>query len=127
MGWGSLRADAPMTSLSVVREEGARFLVAGSLDIYGMPEGRAPAAPGEAPTYVNAQHLPPQATPASGSSAESSPRKDLFDMSGLPFVWVSCLLRLLSAMPSVETCAVSMLSASRVLMNRDDRLHFSGL
>ncbi|XP_030897984.1 SHC-transforming protein 3 isoform X1 [Leptonychotes weddellii] len=52
----------------------------GSLDIYGMPEGRAPAAPGEAPTYVNAQHLPPQATPASGSSAESSPRKDLFDM-----------------------------------------------
>uniref|UniRef100_A0A673V7X2 SHC adaptor protein 3 n=1 Tax=Suricata suricatta TaxID=37032 RepID=A0A673V7X2_SURSU len=52
----------------------------GSLDTYSLPEGRAPAGPGEAPTYVNAQHIPPQAAPASGSSAESSPRKDLFDM-----------------------------------------------
>uniref|UniRef100_A0ABI7WMF6 SHC adaptor protein 3 n=1 Tax=Felis catus TaxID=9685 RepID=A0ABI7WMF6_FELCA len=52
----------------------------GSLDTYSLPEGRTHAGPGEAPTYVNAQHIPPQATPASGSSAESSPRKDLFDM-----------------------------------------------
>ncbi|XP_077615460.1 SHC-transforming protein 3, partial [Crocuta crocuta] len=52
----------------------------GSLDTYSLPEGRAHAGPGEAPTYVNAQHIPLQATPASGSSAESSPRKDLFDM-----------------------------------------------
>ncbi|XP_025279379.1 SHC-transforming protein 3 [Canis lupus baileyi] len=52
----------------------------GSLDIYSTPEARVPAAPGEAPTYVNAQHIPVQATPASGSSTESSPLKDLFDM-----------------------------------------------
>lgn len=117
-----------MTTLSVVREERARFLVAGSSDIYSMPEGRVHLAPGEAPTYVNAQHLPAQATPASGSSTESSPRKDLFDMSGLPFVCVSCLLRLLSAVPSsIETWAVSMLSASRVRMNSEGCLQFSGL
>uniref|UniRef100_A0A8C4M4W6 SHC adaptor protein 3 n=1 Tax=Equus asinus TaxID=9793 RepID=A0A8C4M4W6_EQUAS len=48
----------------------------GSLDVYSTPEGKGPAAPmGEAPAYVNA---PPGPTP--DSSAESSPRKDLFDM-----------------------------------------------
>uniref|UniRef100_A0A8C9UVB9 SHC adaptor protein 3 n=1 Tax=Spermophilus dauricus TaxID=99837 RepID=A0A8C9UVB9_SPEDA len=53
----------------------------GSLDIYTMPEGRSQAAPmGEAPTYVNTQHIPPQPWPAVANSAESSPRKDLFDM-----------------------------------------------
>uniref|UniRef100_A0A8C6A7B5 SHC adaptor protein 3 n=1 Tax=Marmota marmota marmota TaxID=9994 RepID=A0A8C6A7B5_MARMA len=54
----------------------------GSLDIYTMPEGKSHAAPmGEVPTYVNTQHIPPQAWPAVANSAESSPRKDLFDMS----------------------------------------------
>ncbi|XP_054109645.1 SHC-transforming protein 3 isoform X3 [Callithrix jacchus] len=53
----------------------------GSLDIYSMPEGKLHMAPtGEAPTYVNTQQIPPQAWPAVVSSAESSPRKDLFDM-----------------------------------------------
>uniref|UniRef100_A0A8D2GF63 SHC adaptor protein 3 n=1 Tax=Urocitellus parryii TaxID=9999 RepID=A0A8D2GF63_UROPR len=53
----------------------------GSLDIYTMPEGKSPAAPmGEVPTYVNTQHIPPQAWPAVANSADSSPRKDLFDM-----------------------------------------------
>uniref|UniRef100_A0A3Q2HPL2 SHC adaptor protein 3 n=1 Tax=Equus caballus TaxID=9796 RepID=A0A3Q2HPL2_HORSE len=48
----------------------------GSLDVYSTPEGKGPAAlMGEAPAYVNA---PPGPTP--DSSAESSPRKDLFDM-----------------------------------------------
>uniref|UniRef100_A0A2K6NSB8 SHC adaptor protein 3 n=1 Tax=Rhinopithecus roxellana TaxID=61622 RepID=A0A2K6NSB8_RHIRO len=52
-----------------------------SLDIYGMPEGKLHVAPtGEAPTYVNTQQIPPQAWPTAVSSAESSPRKDLFDM-----------------------------------------------
>lgn len=51
-----------------------------------MPGGTAPAAPmGEAPTYVNTPHFPQQAGPAADSSAESSPRKDLFDMSAFPF------------------------------------------
>ncbi|XP_024419127.1 SHC-transforming protein 3 isoform X2 [Desmodus rotundus] len=53
----------------------------GSMDTYSMPEGKAHVAPmGEAPAYVNTQHFPLQAGPAVGSSAESSPRKDLFDM-----------------------------------------------
>uniref|UniRef100_A0A4W2HVT3 SHC adaptor protein 3 n=2 Tax=Bos indicus x Bos taurus TaxID=30522 RepID=A0A4W2HVT3_BOBOX len=53
----------------------------GSLDIYSMPEGKSHVAPtGEAPTYVNTQRIPQQTGPATGSSAESSPRKDLFDM-----------------------------------------------
>nr|XP_004668422.1 SHC-transforming protein 3 isoform X2 [Jaculus jaculus] len=53
----------------------------GSLDIYSMPEGKAQVAPaGEVPTYVNTQRVPSQAWPTTGSSAESSPRKDLFDM-----------------------------------------------
>ncbi|EPQ18208.1 SHC-transforming protein 3 [Myotis brandtii] len=53
----------------------------GSLDTSSMPGGTAPAAPtGEAPTYVNTPHFPPRAGPAAGNSAESSPRKDLFDM-----------------------------------------------
>ncbi|XP_069889450.1 SHC-transforming protein 3 isoform X2 [Dipodomys merriami] len=53
----------------------------GSLDIYSMPEGKANMAPmGEAPTYINTQHIPAQALTAAASSAESSPRKDLFDM-----------------------------------------------
>ncbi|XP_039708071.1 SHC-transforming protein 3 isoform X4 [Pteropus medius] len=53
----------------------------GSVDIYSMPEGKAHVAPtGEAPTYVNTQHFPLQAGPSASSSAESSPRKDLFDM-----------------------------------------------
>ncbi|XP_054985236.1 SHC-transforming protein 3 [Sorex araneus] len=53
----------------------------GSLDIYSFPDGKSPgAAAGDVPTYVNTQRLPPQPAPAPGSSAESSPRKDLFDM-----------------------------------------------
>ncbi|XP_011803421.1 PREDICTED: SHC-transforming protein 3 [Colobus angolensis palliatus] len=53
----------------------------GSLDIYSMPEGKLHVAPtGEAPTYVNTHQIPPQAWPTAVSSAESSPRKDLFDM-----------------------------------------------
>ncbi|TKC39069.1 hypothetical protein EI555_015897 [Monodon monoceros] len=53
----------------------------GSLDIYSMPERKSHVAPtGEAPTYVNTQCIPLQAGLATGSSAESSPRKDLFDM-----------------------------------------------
>ncbi|XP_072808853.1 SHC-transforming protein 3 isoform X2 [Vicugna pacos] len=53
----------------------------GALDIYSVPAGRSPAATaGEAPAYVNTQRAPRQARPAAGSSAESSPRRDLFDM-----------------------------------------------
>ncbi|XP_007944522.1 SHC-transforming protein 3 [Orycteropus afer afer] len=65
----------------------------GSLDIYSMPEGKMLEAPqGETPTYVNTQHIPQQAemvlagaalamdTGTTGSSGESSPQKDLFDM-----------------------------------------------
>ncbi|XP_036117458.1 SHC-transforming protein 3 isoform X2 [Molossus molossus] len=53
----------------------------GSVETYSTPEGKAHVGPaGEAPTYVNTQHFPPQAGLAAGSSAESSPRKDLFDM-----------------------------------------------
>ncbi|KAK1334662.1 hypothetical protein QTO34_005670 [Cnephaeus nilssonii] len=53
----------------------------GPMDTSSTPGGTAPAAPtGEAPTYVNTQRFPPQAGPGAGSSAESSPRKDLFDM-----------------------------------------------
>lgn len=53
----------------------------GPVDTYSRPEGKGHAAPaGEAPTYVNAPRFPPQAGAAAGSSAESSPRKDLFDM-----------------------------------------------
>ncbi|XP_058157426.1 SHC-transforming protein 3 [Dasypus novemcinctus] len=65
----------------------------GSLDIYRLPEGKSHVIPvGEAPTYINTQHIPPQVAPtlvgaalsaaagASVSSGESSPRKDLFDM-----------------------------------------------
>lgn len=63
------------------------FLVAGSLDVYSVPEGKVHVAPTrEAPTYINTQHIASQAAPATGSSTESSPRKDLFDMSGFPFV-----------------------------------------
>ena len=43
---------------------------------------------GEAPTYVNTQRIPQQTGPTTGSSAESSPRKDLFDMSAFPFAIV---------------------------------------
>uniref|UniRef100_A0A8D1UNU1 SHC adaptor protein 3 n=1 Tax=Sus scrofa TaxID=9823 RepID=A0A8D1UNU1_PIG len=53
----------------------------GSLDVYSVPEGKSHVTPvGEAPTYVNTQRIPLQPGPAAGSSAESSPRKDLFDM-----------------------------------------------
>ena len=70
-------------------EKEVYFLVAGSLDIYSMPEGKSHVAPtGEAPTYVNTQRIPQQTGPATGSSAESSPRKDLFDMSVFPFAIV---------------------------------------
>ena len=54
-----------------------------------MPEGKSHVAPtGEAPTYVNTQRIPQQTGPTTGSSAESSPRKDLFDMSAFPFAIV---------------------------------------
>ncbi|XP_036848350.2 SHC-transforming protein 3 isoform X1 [Manis javanica] len=53
----------------------------GSLDVYSVPEGKVHVAPTrEAPTYINTQHIASQAAPATGSSTESSPRKDLFDM-----------------------------------------------
>ncbi|XP_019372860.1 PREDICTED: SHC-transforming protein 3 [Gavialis gangeticus] len=65
----------------------------GSLDIYGMPEGKTHFTPaGEVPTYVNTQHINVEALLALQSNAESmfsattdctkesSPRKDLFDM-----------------------------------------------
>ncbi|XP_077876862.1 LOW QUALITY PROTEIN: SHC-transforming protein 3-like [Ictidomys tridecemlineatus] len=59
----------------------------GSLDIYTTPEGKSHAPPmGEVPTYVNTQHIPAQAWPAVANSADSSPRKDLFDMK--PFEYV---------------------------------------
>lgn len=82
LGGLTVNAQAVLPS----EEKRAHFLVAGSVDIYSMPEGKAHVAPmGEAPTYVNTQHLPLQARPSASSSAESSPRKDLFDMSGFPF------------------------------------------
>ncbi|XP_019410951.1 PREDICTED: SHC-transforming protein 3 [Crocodylus porosus] len=65
----------------------------GSLDIYGVPEGKTHFTPtGEVPTYVNTQHINMEALLALQSDAESmfnattdctkesSPRKDLFDM-----------------------------------------------
>ncbi|KYO20657.1 SHC-transforming protein 2 isoform A [Alligator mississippiensis] len=65
----------------------------GSLDIYGVPEGKSHFTPaGEVPTYVNTQHINVEALLALQSDAESmfnattdctkesSPRKDLFDM-----------------------------------------------
>lgn len=75
-----------MNNITMRRGKKAHFLLAGSEDIYSMPEGKAHVAPtGEAPTYVNTQHFPSQAGTPVGSSAESSPRKDLFDMSGFSF------------------------------------------
>ncbi|XP_037653029.1 SHC-transforming protein 3 [Choloepus didactylus] len=63
----------------------------GSLDVYSMPEGKPHVMlAGEAPMYINTQHIPSPVGPtltgtvlssgASVSSGESSPRKDLFDM-----------------------------------------------
>ena len=87
-----------------------------------MPERKSHVAPtGEAPTYVNTQCIPLQAGLAAGSSAESSPRKDLFDMSGFPFatgffsfeaVFLHCLL--------FEICAITEFSSSGVLINDAD-------
>ena len=77
-----------INSITISKRKRAHFFVAGSMDTYSMPEGKAHVAPmGEAPAYVNTQHFPLQAGPAVGSSAESSPRKDLFDMSGFPFTF----------------------------------------
>lgn len=77
----AINARAALTS----KEERGSFSVAGPVDTSSTPGGTAPAAPtGEAPTYVNTQRFPPQAS----SSAESSPRKDLFDMSAFPFASV---------------------------------------
>lgn len=79
-----------MNSVTIRRRKRAHVFVAGSVETYSTPEGKAHVAPvGEAPTYVNTQHFPPQAGLAAGSSAESSPRKDLFDMSGFPLPLVS--------------------------------------
>ncbi|XP_043085846.1 SHC-transforming protein 3 [Puntigrus tetrazona] len=69
------------------------FIQQGSCDIYSLPEvkGQAPKA-GEAPTYVNTQHIDTQVLAAlqgesetlsesgTGGTAKDSPRKDLFDM-----------------------------------------------
>ncbi|XP_006872644.1 PREDICTED: SHC-transforming protein 3 [Chrysochloris asiatica] len=65
----------------------------GSSDIYSMPEGKLfEPSPEEAPTYINTQCIPQHAgfalagaalntgTRDEGSSGESSPQKDLFDM-----------------------------------------------
>ncbi|KAK2119180.1 hypothetical protein P7K49_000566 [Saguinus oedipus] len=79
--------DGNLQEFSHLQTEELLCEALGSLDIYSMPEGKLHMAPtGEAPTYVNTQQIPPQAWPAVVSSAESSPRKDLFDMSGFPFV-----------------------------------------
>ncbi|TRZ04439.1 hypothetical protein DNTS_007677, partial [Danionella cerebrum] len=67
------------------------FIHQGSCDIYSLPEVKAPKA-GEAPTYVNTQHIDTQVLAAlqgepdtQGDSGlngppKDSPRKDLFDM-----------------------------------------------
>lgn len=70
----------------------------GSLDIYSVPEGKPQVTPtGEVPAYVNTQHINMEALLALQADAESafsgtkecikdsSPRKDLFDMSEFPF------------------------------------------
>lgn len=92
------------------------------MDTYSLPEGKVHMAPmGEAPTYVNTQDFPLQAGPAAGSSTESSPRKDLFDMSGFPFTlsflffW-GCFLHCFL----LEICAITEFSISWVLINNDD-------
>lgn len=89
-----------------------------------MPEGKSHVAPtGEAPTYVNTQRIPQQTGPATGSSAESSPRKDLFDMSAFPFgIVFSSLLRLVFFFFKLclffEICAITEFS-SRVVLIKD--------
>lgn len=82
-GWLNYKCINSITISKIKRDN---FFVAGSMDTYSLPEGKVHMAPmGEAPTYVNTQDFPLQAGPAAGSSTESSPRKDLFDMSGFPF------------------------------------------
>lgn len=67
---------------------------AGSSDVYSMPEGKSSLPKsGEAPTYVNTQHIDaqvlaalqgePEASPEGGAGAanKDSPQKDMFDMS----------------------------------------------
>lgn len=69
------------------------FVQQGSCDIYSFPEGKGSAPkPGEAPTYVNTQHIDAQvlaalqgdsdSLPEGGARAldKDSPRKDVFDM-----------------------------------------------
>ncbi|XP_050769245.1 SHC-transforming protein 3 [Gymnogyps californianus] len=53
----------------------------GSLDICSMPEGKSQVTPtAEMPTYVNTQHINIEALLALQADAESTFRKDLFDM-----------------------------------------------
>ena len=97
-----------------------------------MPEGKSHVTPvGEAPTYVNTQRIPLQPGPAAGSSAESSPRKDLFDMSAFPFATVLfcffflsllsfCLFVLFVYCLLFEICAITEFSASAVWINVAD-------
>ncbi|KAA0719700.1 SHC-transforming protein 3 [Triplophysa tibetana] len=69
------------------------FIQQGSCDIYSLPEVKGQTSkPGDAPTYVNTQHIDTQVLAALQSETESScdtgtfgaakdsPRKDLFDM-----------------------------------------------
>lgn len=69
----------------------------GSLDIYSVPEGRSQVtSTAEMPTYVNTQHINMEALLAlqadaestfsgnANNTKESSPEKDLFDMSEFP-------------------------------------------
>jgi hypothetical protein len=74
------------------RDNRTHSFASGSLDIYSTAEGKTHMVPvGETPTYVNTQPVPPQVWPAATSSTESSPRKDLFDMSRHPSLFLYCL------------------------------------
>ena len=90
-----------------------------------MPEGKSHVAPmGEAPTYVNTQRIPQQTGPATGSSAESSPRKDLFDMSAFPFAIVffsfKAFFFFFKLCILIEICAITAFSSSVVLIKNAD-------
>ena len=90
-----------------------------------MPEGKSHVAPmGEAPTYVNTQRIPQQTGPATGSSAESSPRKDLFDMIAFPFAIVffsfKAFFFFFKLCILFEICAITAFSSSVVLIKNAD-------
>ncbi|XP_061071703.1 SHC-transforming protein 3 isoform X2 [Conger conger] len=102
----------------------------GSSDIYSLPEGKSQVPKtGDAPTYVNTQHIDVQVlaalqtesdavTDPSGGGPKDSPRKDLFDMK--PFedaILTQAPVPALSKVASVDNCSPLLVraAASRAL------------